>query len=310
MQPVFSVIIPLYNKENFVQQTLDSVLRQSFSDFEIIIVNDGSTDRSEEKALEVQDSRIRYYKKENGGASTARNLGISLSQGKFVAFLDADDYWYPNFLEEIYKYTCLLPDEKVFATAIEFEYQGKISKAVYSIQKTADYEIVNYFEASYHESVLFTSASVFDKTIFSETGVFDPTIKSGQDTDLWIRIGLKYKVVFIWRVGVRYIYDTQSLSRNISNLKEKANYSRYEELESTNKPLKKFIDYNRFSLAIKSRLYNDRESFHYFKSKIDLKNLPFRKRVLLSLPSWILNSSIWIKNGLMKLGITHSVFVK
>lgn len=74
------------------------------------------------------------------------------------------------------------------------------------------------------------------------------------------------------RVGVRYIYDTQSLSRNISNLKEKANYSRYEELESTNKTLlKKFIDYNRFSLAIKSKLYNDRESFHYFKSKIDLK---------------------------------------
>ncbi|MBP1617361.1 MAG: epsH 1 [Bacteroidetes bacterium] len=310
MNPFFSVIIPLYNKEKYIRETLNSVFFQHFSDYEVIVINDGSKDGGGNIVRELADPRIRYYETENRGVSSARNLGISLAKGKFIAFLDADDYWYPHFLEEIYTHICRFPEQKVFSTAIEFEYKGKVSKAEYSVERTSDHEIVDFFEASYHEAVLFTSASVFENTVFAHAGVFDPLIKSGQDTDLWIRIGLKYKILFIWRISVRYIYDSNSLSRNISNLREKADYSKYLEFESKNKALKKYIDYNRFSLAIKSKLHNDRSSFNYFLENIDLKSLPWKKRILLFLPARILQTLVRLKNKLMKMGLTHSVFVE
>ena len=99
--PFFSIIIPVYNKETFLENTIKSVLQQSFTDFELIIINDGSTDNSESKIKSFSDPRITYLKKENGGVSTARNLGIEMAAASYITFIDADDYWYPNFLEEM-----------------------------------------------------------------------------------------------------------------------------------------------------------------------------------------------------------------
>lgn len=310
MNPFFSVIIPLYNKEKYIQNTLQSVLDQFFSDYEIIVVNDGSTDGSTTVVREFNDPRIRYYEKENGGASSARNEGISLAEGKYIAFLDADDYWYPYFLEEIHKYILRFPEQKVFSTATELEYKNKISKAKYALKKTGDYEIVDYFDTTSHKgilftpassfNILFTSASVFQRTVFSEIGVFDKTIKSGQDVDLWIRVGLRYKVCFIWRTCVRYVYDPRSLSKNISNISDKPNYSKYIDIESKNKALKKYIDSERFSLAIKSKLLADRQSFNYFFEHIDLKSLSYKKRILLFIPEKIIRALAYLKSCLIK----------
>ena len=91
MTPYFSVIIPLYNKEKYITDTLNSALNQSFQDFEVIIVDDGSTDESLEVVSRFQDPRIKIYKQENQGASVARNYGISQSQSDLIALLDADD---------------------------------------------------------------------------------------------------------------------------------------------------------------------------------------------------------------------------
>jgi len=95
----FTVIIPLFNKENYIESTLKSVLDQSFQDFEVLIINDGSTDRSEEKALKFNDTRIQYFYKENGGVSAARNFGIEKVQSNYITFIDADDVWFSTFLE-------------------------------------------------------------------------------------------------------------------------------------------------------------------------------------------------------------------
>ncbi|QYS89019.1 glycosyltransferase family 2 protein [Flavobacterium davisii] len=89
----FSVIIPLYNKENYIYNTLTSVIDQSYSNFEIIIVNDGSTDKSLEIIQNINDSRIRIFNQQNKGVSSARNLGIKNAKGTLIAFLDADDLW-------------------------------------------------------------------------------------------------------------------------------------------------------------------------------------------------------------------------
>lgn len=120
--PFFSVIIPLFNKEKFIEATLKSVLNQTFIDFEILIINDGSTDNSATIIEEFDDPRIRYFLKENAGVSSARNDGIKKAQSNYITFIDADDYWYPDFLEEMFKILQNYPQQKVFSAAIEESY--------------------------------------------------------------------------------------------------------------------------------------------------------------------------------------------
>lgn len=304
----FSVIIPLYNKENFIENTIKSILNQTFQDFEIIVVNDGSTDKSEEKVLQFKDDRIRYFNKKNEGVSQTRNFGLTEANADFVAFLDADDYWYPSFLETMHHYCTLFPKQKVFAAAFEIETSKKVFPAAYSIRKTGDFEFVNYFQASSKESVILTSGAVFKKSIFKKTGVFDPNIKSGQDTDLWIRIGIIFPVLFIWKILVRYTHDENSLSKNKNLMHAKMDFSKFSELEKTDPDLKYFLDLNRFSLAIKSKLTHNKTQFKYYYNEINLKNLGLRKRLLLTLPSNILVLLIQIKLKLAEFGLGSSVF--
>jgi glycosyltransferase involved in cell wall biosynthesis len=306
--PFFSVLIPLYNKEKFIQNTLQSVLNQTFSDFEIIIVNDGSTDESEKIVSEFQDARIRYFVQKNQGVSVARNLGISLAQSNYISFLDADDYWYTDFLEQMYQAIILFPQQKVFTAAIEIETPKNIFPAVYSIEKTDEFEVINYFKASSKESVIWTSCAVFHREVFEKVGDFDVTIKSGQDTDLWIRIGLVYPVVFNWKILARYVYDPKSLSKNQSLTQAKINFSKFAALEKSNPELKKFLDLNRFSLAIKSKIAQDKAHFETLYQAIDLENLNLKKRILLLLPAYFLQKLIVLKQFLANQGLGNSVF--
>lgn len=210
----FTIIIPLYNKEKFIENTLKSVLNQSFSDFEVLIINDGSTDKSEEKVLNFKDPRIHYFHKENGGVSAARNFGIEKASSNYITFIDADDYWYPDFLQVMYQNIHHHPELKVFSAAIEIETSKKVIPSHYSIVKTGDCEIVSYFEASFKETAICTSCAVFHKSVFEKTGGFDIHLKSGEDTDMWIRIGLIYPILFSWKILARYIYDPKSLTKN------------------------------------------------------------------------------------------------
>ncbi len=304
----FSVIIPLYNKENFIEATLKSVLNQSFTDFEILIINDGSTDKSAEKIIEFKDSRIRLFSKENGGASSARNYGIEKAQSNYITFIDADDYWYPNFLEEMYLSINNFPDQKVFSAAIEIETSKNVIPAVYSIQKKNDFEIVNYFSASLKESVIWTSCAVFHKSIFESVGLFDTTIKSGQDTDLWIRIGLIYPILFSWKILARYVYDANSLSKNQSLIYGKINFSKFEKLEIRNPDLKKFLDLNRCSLAIRLKINRNQINYKELYQAINLKNLSTKKRILLVLPAFVLKNLVQLQKILANYNLSNTVY--
>ena len=306
--PFFSVIIPLYNKENFIKNTIESVLNQNFIDFEVIIVNDGSTDTSEEKVLQFNDSRIRYFSKENKGVSTARNYGISIAKSDYISFIDADDYWYPDFLQVMFQNIHRFPEQKVFSAAIEIETPKNVIPALYSIDKKSDCELVNYFDASTKTTIICTSCAAFHKSVFDEIGDFDTRIKSGQDTDLWIRIGLIYPIVFSWSILARYVYDGNSLSKNKKFLIEKMNFEKFSVIEKTNPALKKFLDLNRFSFAIKCKLINDKTNFKIFYRGIDLENLSSKKRILLQLPSSVIKLLIPLNLYLVRLRLSNSVF--
>lgn len=306
--PFFSVIIPLYNKEKYIDNTLRSVLSQTFSDFEVIIVNDGSTDDSEKNVLAVKDSRIRYFVKENGGVSSARNFGIDKASADYIAFLDADDYWYPNFLKTIHNDILHFPGQSVFGSALEIETAKKTFPAQYSIEKAAQSQIVNYFDASLRETAICPSCAVFHKRVFQNAGVFDDNMKIGEDTDLWIRIGLIYPIVFNWNVMARYVFVTDSLSKDFAYRNVRMDFGKYTDYEKSNPGLKKFLDVNRFSLAIKSKINRDPEHFNKLYRQITVSNLSARKRILLLLPGFALKKLIRLQHVLSEYGLESSVF--
>lgn len=306
--PYFSIVIPVYNKEKFVAKTLKSVLDQTFSDFEIILINDGSTDASEARILDFNDSRIHYYSKKNEGVAIARNFGIEKATSEYICFLDADDYWYSNFLETMHWYTNEIEQQKVFAAAIEIETKFKCIKAHYSLVANYDFEIVDFFQASQKECVLWTSSICIHKSVFEKVGTFDTNIKHGEDTELWIRIGLEFPVVFIWKILARYVYDDNSISRNLSYFFEPYTFEKYAEKEKKNSALKRYMDLNRFSAVIKCNLNGDRETSKKIYAAIDLNNLSLKKQFLLRLPSFALQILISFQKFLAKIGLGTSIF--
>lgn len=306
--PRFSILIPVFNKEKFVAKTIKSVLSQSFADFEIIVINDGSTDKSETEILALTDKRIHYFLKENEGVSVARNLGIEKASAEYICFLDADDFWFPNFLETMNHYINMLPYEKVFASAIEIETRKKIVQAPYSFVKKSDFEIVNFFDASQKEAILWTSSVCIHKDVFKKVGVFDEQLKVSEDTDLWIRIGLQYQVVFIWQILARYVFDENSISRNVNYIFEDRFFKKYALEEKQNPALKRYMDLNRFSAVIKHNINGHWKSSMELSSEITLKNLSLKKRIILELPPAMLKPIILIQRFLTNIGLGNSVF--
>lgn len=307
--PKFSVVISVFNKEKYIADTLKSVLAQTFTDFEVVILNDGSTDNSEAEILKFNDPRIRYFSQENSGASAARNFTIKQAEANYIALMDADDYWYPFYLEEQNRLLNEFPNQSVFATATEIKRNRKTFKNSYSISTIGkDVVLVDYFEASQLDSVLLSISTVLQKNVFEHVGWYDPKIKSGEDTDFYVRIGLKYKVVFSPKVCATYIVRKDSLFQSVKKLEEKASFEAYEIFEKNNLALKKFLDLNRYSLCILAKLEGNKEAFQKNLEKINQENLSKKQQFLLRQNKTILKYLSKTKNNLEKLGLRLSSF--
>lgn len=197
---MISVIIPLYNKQEQIKNTLKSVLNQTFQDFEVIIVDDGSTDRSAQEAEKIVDDRIRLIRQDNAGVSAARNRGIEEAKYNLIAFLDADDEWMPEYLETQYNLSKKYPECSVFVCNYEFkDSTGKIRPTI--IKKLPFKEeagiLINYFEvASCSHPPLWTSAVVVRKQAIMDIGGFPVGVKSGEDLLTWARLAIKYKIAY------------------------------------------------------------------------------------------------------------------
>ncbi len=197
---MISVVIPLYNKEKQIAATLQSVLQQSFLDFEVVVVNDGSTDGSVAAAEAVQDARIRIIHQENAGVSAARNRGIEEARYDLIAFLDADDRWKPEYLQTQYELTQKYPECSVFACNYEFVHaDGSIRPTIIRKLPFAGQDgiLSNYFEvASCSNPPLFTSAVMARKTAMQAIGGFPAGIKSGEDLLTWARLSCSGKIAY------------------------------------------------------------------------------------------------------------------
>ncbi len=307
--PKFSVVISVFNKEKYIADTLKSVLAQTFTDFEVVILNDGSTDNSEAEILKFNDPRIRYFSMRNQGASTGRNFTIKQAEAEYIALMDADDFWYPFYLEEQNRIVNEYPNESVFATATEISRNRKTFKNTYSIQTfEKDAIVVDYFEASQLDSVLLSISTVLKKDVFENVGWYNPNIKSGEDTDLYVRIGLKYKVVFSPKVCATYIIRKNSLFKSVKKIADKATFEAYEKYEKDHRALKKFLDLNRYSLCIFAKMQGDKDAFEKFYQKIDPDNLSKKQQFLLRQNKTILKYLSKTKHNLEKLGLRLGTF--
>lgn len=197
---MISIVIPLFNKEKQIRNTLKSVFDQTFQRFEVVIVNDGSTDGSVEVVREFTDDRIRLIHQENQGVSIARNRGIQEAKYDYVALLDADDEWKPDYLQTQVDLISKYPECSVFACAYEFKQSdGTISQIILNKMSftTLDGILTNYFEvASCSHPPLWTSAVVVRRKAFVSIGGFPVGVIAGEDLLTWARLAVRYQIAY------------------------------------------------------------------------------------------------------------------
>lgn len=307
----FSIIIPLYNKAAYIENTLKSVLHQSYSNYEIIVVNDGSTDESEEKVLGFNDSRIRFYSIKNQGVSVARNFGIEKAKYDYIVFLDADDLWMVKHLETLKILIQNFPNSGIYASRYQLVFNnGKISIPKFKGISTNFCGIVpDYFDASLNYPIATSSSIAVPKYIFEKIGYFKSTISSGQDVDMWIRIASKYPVAISNKITASYLhYIENSLSKTPILEKNLKDFNDYKLEEKSNPSLKKYLDLYRIEYALQYKIAgNNKKSKELFKH-ISKGNIPFKTKVIFYLPRNILVVLLKIKKLLRKNGFDFSIY--
>ncbi|KKG27045.1 hypothetical protein DU52_04905 [Methanosarcina mazei] len=203
-----SIVIPLYNKEQYIKRALCSVYNQTVQDFEVIVIDDGSTDKGAQVVKNIHDARFRLISQENAGVSVARNIGIKESKSELIAFLDADDEWMPNYLETILRLREKYPYAGLYATSMKNEF---IESMLVNIEEESrnlvpkEGLLLNYFKIYKKGHALFGASSVtIPREVFLYVGGFQAGFWWGEDVDMWGRIALKYPIAYNSQVCAIY----------------------------------------------------------------------------------------------------------
>jgi len=306
--PKFSIVIPLFNKENYIEETLQSVVQQTFKDFEVLLVNDCSTDSSLQKAISIIDTRIKVIEHDkNKGLSAARNTGIKNAQASYITFLDADDIWKPTFLEKIEFLIHTYPQANLFATNYEVLLENHKTRAYqYKFLKIEKDGIVsNFYEVSRNQSIYNHSCFCVSKKVFDEVGFYSENITYGEDIDFMIRAHANNKMAYYNEPLSMYRLESENQITQTGILgKTLPDYDYYESLFKGRSDIKKYIDFYRYTIAKQYKITGEKKKFQELLKKIDPQNLTWKQRLLLQLPNFILNSISLIKRYLFRFGIT------
>ncbi|MCF6155437.1 MAG: glycosyltransferase [Candidatus Brocadia sp.] len=249
-----SVIVPTYNCARFLPGSLGSVLSQTYDFYEIIVVDDGSTDNSKE-VLNPFMQKIRYIKLEqNRGLPTARNVGIQSARGKYIAFLDADDLWLPEKLQADMEHFDKHQDiGMVYSKQINMDEKGYALDGCSKRRLPSDNIFIRLFS---EQNFIIASSVVVRKDVFATTGLFDEQLFNCQDWDMWLRIAFYFKVSGINKPLVKYRHNPLSLSKNRNNV------LKYQKLVID----KTYNTFNDKEFGISEKLYKKRLASHYAKT--------------------------------------------
>lgn len=214
---MISIVIPLYNKEKLIGDTIQTVLNQTFQDFEIVVINDGSSDNSVAEVEKINDSRIRLINQKNAGVSAARNRGIQEAKGKYIAFLDADDKWHRDYLESIDNLIKEFPECDIFSARYEFidefgHYSDSIIRGINP--NCSNCKLDNYFHvASISHPPIWTSAVVISRYALLSVGGFPMGVTTGEDLLTWAKLAIKFKIAFCNKILATYYTPTTGPAR-------------------------------------------------------------------------------------------------
>jgi glycosyltransferase involved in cell wall biosynthesis len=192
-KPSFTIIIPTYNRRQFLKIAIESVLKQTYSNYELIIIDDGSTDNTKELIKDYKDSRLSYHYQQNKGPASARNLGIAKARGEFICFLDSDDRFRINKLEVSHKHIKENPSYKIFHSEEVWYRNGKFLSQKKEHKKTAGF----IFDNAVKLCSISISTAVIKKEVFEKIGNFDQTLLTCEDYDFWLRATLQYPIYLI-----------------------------------------------------------------------------------------------------------------
>lgn len=256
--PTFSIVIPLYNKADFIRRALDSALAQTGQDFEVIVIDDGSTDNGVEIVSQVGDPRIRLIKQANSGASAARNRGVEVATGGLVAFLDADDEWFPGYLQAIAELVHQYPTAGIYATGYLYYPKNKEKRKIRNKYIPKEPHLFNNpFYCYIGEPLFFTSSVVVPRQVLQKAGGFPVGIRLGEDIETWLKIGLAHPIAYSPKELVNYRRDT---SINTCDTEDFSGEPRYMEMmqnlwksgtikESSRKAFSLFVNHQKITLA-------------------------------------------------------------
>ena len=288
---LFSVIIPLFNKAPYVAKAIQSVLAQSFTNYELIVVDDGSKDESASVAAEAIEghANCRLVRQENAGVSTARNNGVASSSGEYICFLDADDWWEPAFLEEMSKQINEYPEAGIYGTSYTIVNETRHKTRVAPIGVESDFErgYINYFQV-YAKTLampLWTGAVCVPRRVFDEMQGFPKGIKLGEDFLLWMKIALKYKVALLNKPLAFYNQDVEVAARGVKSSGYDPDsfmtfhLDQFADDEKANKDVKVLLDRLRVYSLLRFRLRNTHVDRVWEEiAKVDFSNVDKKYR--------------------------------
>lgn len=246
----FSVIMPLYNKAPYVRKAIESVLVQTIPDWELIVVDDCSTDGSADVVERITDPRIRTVQLDkNGGVGAARNRGVAESKAPYICFLDADDWWEPTFLEEMTGLIERHLGAGIYGTGYYMVKNARKRIAPIGVENGFVEGKINYCQV-YAKTLCMPLTSItvaIPRAIFDETGGFKSHLKLGEDFDLWIRIALKHEVILLNKPLSNYNQDVDVTYRGTHHLRNPKehmlwNLDYLEPEEKTNRDYKQLVD--------------------------------------------------------------------
>ncbi|WP_216936994.1 MULTISPECIES: glycosyltransferase family 2 protein [unclassified Acinetobacter] len=255
---MFSVVIPLYNKAYGIERALKSIINQNGEfTYEVIIVNDGSTDGSEQIAENFLSDNIRIIHQANAGVSVARNIGITNSKYEVICFLDADDWWEADYFSTLYNLIVAYPHEKFFLMG--FQKVSKLGRKVVSLSKNP--KIFKKFGNSFlNTRGLVTPSIAVKKDVLYEAGLFPMGVSLSEDLMVWSKIISKYNVIYTPQV-VSNIYYEEDNSRANRTLKVPYVLEYYAKPDNSAKNIKKFLMYIYVTKLYQSIRVKDFESW-------------------------------------------------
>jgi glycosyltransferase involved in cell wall biosynthesis len=212
--PQFSIIIPTFNRATLIWRAVESVMHQTWQDWELIVIDDGSTDNTAEIINSYQDERIRYFYQENQERNVARNNGIEQAHGKYVCFLDSDDYFLPNRLQGLYN--CLqnskFPVACFFTDIIFTDHKGFFTESYYSVSEPISLKflvlnVIGVPQVCIHGEIL-------------KEQLFNPKFHIGEDLELWIRIAEKWPIHYLSGQNsiIALIHEGRSVNEKMNNV--------------------------------------------------------------------------------------------